>query len=125
MPHITIECSANIDTRHLDAMPRVVHEAAIATGVAPLDALRTRLVVHERYVIADQRPENKFIAVIARLGAGRSPEDKQRLAGAVMDAIVSLLGVDERDAALSVECQDIDPVSRINRNNLRARLEPG
>ena len=125
MPHITIECSANVETTHLDSIPRVVHEAAIATGVAPLDALRTRLVVHDRYVIADQRAENKFIAVTARLGAGRSVEDKQRLAGAVMDAIVGHLGADERDTALSVECQDIDPATRINRNNLMARQEPG
>jgi 5-carboxymethyl-2-hydroxymuconate isomerase len=125
MPHITIECSGNVDTLLLDDIPRVVHAAAIATGVAPLDALRTRLVVHDRYVIADQRPENKFIAVTARLGAGRTVADKQRLASAVMDAIVSHLGAAERDTALSVECQDIDPTTRINRNNLTARSEPG
>jgi len=125
MPHITIECSANVETTQLDSIPRVVHEAAIATGVAPLDALRTRLVVHDRYVIADQRAENKFIAVTARLGAGRSVADKHRLASAVMKAIVGHLGPAERDTALSVECQDIDPATRINRNNLKARQEPG
>ena len=125
MPHITVECSANVETTHLDALPRVVHEAAIASGVAPLDALRTRLVVHDRYVIADDRPENKFIAVTARLGAGRSVEDKQRLVGAVMDAVVGQLGAAERDTALSVECQDIDPASRVNRNNLAVRVGHG
>jgi len=125
MPHITIECSGNVDASHLDDLPRVVHAAAIASGVAPLDALRTRLVVHDRYVIADQRPENKFIAVTARLGAGRTVEDKQRLASALMDALVGHLGEAERDTALSVECQEIDPATRINRNNLKARLETG
>lgn len=124
MPHITIECSANVGADDLDGLPRVVHAAAIASGVAPLDALRTRLVVHDRYVIADDLPENKFIAVTARLGAGRTAAEKQRLAGAVMDAIVGHLGAAERDTALSVECQDIDLASRINRNNLKARLEP-
>ena len=123
MPHITIECSGNVDAVHLDEIPHVVHAAAIATGVAPLDALRTRLVVHDRYVIADQRQENKFIAVTARLGAGRTVADKQRLATAVMDAIVRHLGAAEVDTALSVECQDIEPTTRINRNNLKARLE--
>lgn len=123
MPHITIECSANVAADDLDELPGLVHAAAIASGVAPLDALRTRLVVHDRYVIADRRPENKFIAVTARLGAGRTVEDKQRLAGAVMDAIVGHLGTAERDTALSVECQDIEPTARLNRNNLKARLE--
>ncbi|MCU1359831.1 MAG: hypothetical protein JWN99_1120, partial [Ilumatobacteraceae bacterium] len=100
-----------------------LHAAAIATGVAPLDGLRTRVVVHQLYVIADQRPENKFIAVTGRFLQGRSVDDQKRLTAALMDALVEHLGDDERDISLSVEYNEIDPQTRLNRNTLKARLE--
>ena len=122
MPHVTIECSANVgQITDLDQLAAALHAAAIATGVAPLDALRTRVVVHDRYVIADALPENKFIAVSGRFLQGRSIDDKQRLVGALMDALVTHLGDAERDIALSVEYQEIDPATRLNRNSLQAR----
>ena len=124
MPHVTIECSANVtDITDLDHLARALHAAAIDSGVAPLDALRTRVVVHDRYVIADARPENKFIAVSGRFLQGRSIDDKQRLVAALMQALVTHLGEAERDIALSVEYQEIDPATRLNRNSLKARME--
>jgi 5-carboxymethyl-2-hydroxymuconate isomerase len=126
VPHLTIECSANVaDVTDLRALAQAVHAAAIATGVAPLDGLRTRVVVHDLYVIADQRPENKFIAISGRFLQGRSPDDKKRLVQAVMDALVEHLGEAERDISLSVEYQEIDAETRLNRNTLRARLDGG
>jgi 5-carboxymethyl-2-hydroxymuconate isomerase len=124
VPHLIIECSANVaDVTDLHAMSQALHAAAISSGVASLDALRTRLVVHDHYVIADQRPENKFVAVTGRFLQGRSLDDKQRLAGALMDAMVGQFGVAERDVTLSVEYQEIDAQTRLNRNSLKARLE--
>ena len=107
----------------LHAMSHALHAAAIASGVAPLDALRTRLVVHDHYLVADLRPENKFVAVSGRFLEGRSLADKQRLSGALMDAMVEHLGDAERDITLSVEYQEIDAATRLNRNTLKVRLE--
>jgi 5-carboxymethyl-2-hydroxymuconate isomerase len=124
MPHLTIECSANVrDVTDLHQMARALHAAAIETGVAPLDGLRTRVVVHELYVIADERPENKFIAVSGRFLQGRSLDDKRTMTQALMDALVAHLGDDERDVSLSVEFNEIDADTRLNRNTLKARLE--
>jgi 5-carboxymethyl-2-hydroxymuconate isomerase len=126
MPHLVVECSANVaDITDVDVMIHALHDAAIATGVAPLDALRTRLVVHQHYVIADERPENKFVAVSGRFLRGRAIEDQQRLTTALMDALVQHLGEAERDIALSVEYQEIVPETRLNRNSLQVRLESG
>jgi 5-carboxymethyl-2-hydroxymuconate isomerase len=126
VPHLIIECSANVaDVTDLDAMSMAIHAAAIESGVAPMDGLRTRMVVHQRYLIADQRPENKFIAITGRFMAGRPLEAKQRLVNAVMDALVAHLGDTEHDMTLSAEYQEIDPDTRLNRNTLKARLESG
>jgi 5-carboxymethyl-2-hydroxymuconate isomerase len=126
VPHLIIECSANLaDVTDLDALSLAVHTAAIESGVAPMDGLRTRMVVHQRYLIADRRPENKFIAITGRFMAGRPLDAKQRLVNAVMDALVAHLGDAQHDMTLSAEYQEIDPDTRLNRNTLKARLESG
>ena len=69
MPHLTIEYSANVaDHVDIDRLVGALHDAALATGVAALDALRTRAVRREHYAIADRHPDNAFVAVTARLG---------------------------------------------------------
>ena len=121
MPHLIVEYSANVaDVADVPQLVDAVHEAALATGIAPLDALRTRAVAREHYAIADRDPSNKFIAVTARLGAGRSDDEKDFLVGALMDALDAFLGEAQSSIMLSVEYQEIDPERRINKNNLRA-----
>lgn len=120
MPHLIIEHSANVaDLIDIDTLVTALHGAALATGIAPLDALRTRATTREHYAIADCDLSNAFIAVTARLGAGRSHDDKRTLVEAVMAALDGTLGEAQRNVMLSVEYQEIDPEYRINKNNLR------
>lgn len=120
MPHLIIEHSANVaELVDIDRLVDAVHDAALATGVAPLDALRTRAAARDHYAIADRDPANAFVAVTARLGAGRTPADKRLLIDSLMDALDRTLGEAQRSAMLSVEYQEIDPELRVNRNNLR------
>ena len=121
MPHLIIEYSANVaDVVDVPDLVGAVHAAALATGTAPLDALRTRAVARDHYAIADRDPSNKFIAVTARLGAGRSDSEKDSLVEVLMDALDEFLGEAQDTIMLSVEYQEIDPAHRINKNNLRA-----
>ena len=121
MPHVIVEYSANLEAQaDMAAVVDAVHAAALATGIAPLDGLRTRASVRSLYRIADGHPENAFVAVLARLGPGRTPEEKQRLIEALMGAVETALGSAAANAMLSVEYQEIDPELRVNKNNLRA-----
>ena len=120
MPHLIIEYSANVaDLVDIDELVDAVHDAALATGIAPLDALRTRAVGREHYAIADRDPANAFVALTARLGAGRTDAEKRTLIDALMAALDQALGDAQRNVMLSVEFQSIDPDLRINKNNLR------
>ena len=124
MPHLVIEFSANACTTtggpvDIDGLVEALHDAALATGVVPLDGLRTRAVGRNHYAIADRHPDNAFIAVTARLGAGRSDVDKARLIESLMDALERFLGDARQTMMLSVEYQEIDPDLRINRNHVR------
>lgn len=121
MPHLIVEHSSNVaDVADIDGLVEAVHLAALATGVAPLDALRTRAAPRDHYAIGDRHPDNKFIAVTARLGAGRSDDDKQLLIRALIDALDDYLGEAKQLMMLSVEYQEIDPRFRINENHLRS-----
>jgi len=121
MPHLIIEYSANVaDGVDVSELVVAMHDAALATGIAPLDALRTRAVAREHYAIADRDPSNKFIAVTARLGAGRSDDEKNFLVEALMNALDQELGEKQNTIMLSVEYQEIDPAQRVNKNNLRS-----
>jgi len=124
MPHITIEYSANVaDVTDVQALVDVVHERALATGIAPLLGLRTRATRVEHYAIADRRPENMFLAVTARLGAGRSAADKHRFIEALLDAVDTHLGTAQATMAISVEYTEIDREFRLNKNNLRSAAD--
>jgi len=124
MPHVTIEYSANVATDDggpvdVAGLVDALHDAALATGIATVDALRTRAVGRRYYAVADRHPDNMFVAVTARLGAGRSDDDKRRFVDALMSSLQGFLGEARATMMLSVEYQEIDPAFRVNSNNLR------
>ncbi len=128
MPHLVVEYSDNVARHHdIDELLAVVHDAALATGLPPLAGLRTRGVSRAHYRIATGDPDFAFIAIVARIGPGRSPDDKTAFLNAVLDAAEA--EVDRAGGPLvvswSIEIQEIDAGFRINRNHIRSRLEEG
>jgi 5-carboxymethyl-2-hydroxymuconate isomerase len=120
MPHLIVEYSANLESAvNVQTLIDAIHAAALATGVAPIDALRTRAERRDTYRIGDGHPENGFVAVAARLGAGRTAEQKHRYLSAILEAMESTLGNQASNVMLSVEYQEIDRDFRINKNNAR------
>ncbi|MEL6891153.1 MAG: 5-carboxymethyl-2-hydroxymuconate Delta-isomerase [Actinomycetota bacterium] len=134
MPHVIIEFSANVCSTQrgpvdIDALVDAVHDAALATGTASVDALRTRAVGRHHVAVGDRHPDNGFIAVTARIGPGRSDDEKRAFAAALIDAVEAHVGRAAATMMLSVEVQEIDAAFRINRNHLRTaingRAHPG
>ncbi|MEO1061890.1 MAG: 5-carboxymethyl-2-hydroxymuconate isomerase [Actinomycetota bacterium] len=125
MPHIVIEHSANLEAHaDVDDLVAVVHAAAIADGLPPADGLRTRAVSREHYRIADGDPAWGFVAITARIGAGRADGDKRRFLDALTEtADAWAREIAPLDIAVSVELQEIDPAWRANRNHVRAAME--
>ena len=120
MPHLIVEHSANVE--HVPLILEAVHAAALGTGLASVDALRTRAACRESYVIGDRHSDNAFIALTARLGPGRSGDEKQLLIDALMTAIEATVGEAADHMMLSVEIQEIDSAMRLNHNHLRAHI---
>ena len=125
MPHVTLEYSGNLSARiDFSALCGLVHGAMLDSGLFELGAVRVRALRSEHCAIADQLPENAFIDVSVRIGAGRTAEEKQRLGEALFAAMAGSLGAlfETPHFALSLEIRDIDPVLSWKKNAMHARL---
>ncbi len=126
MPHLTIEYSANVaDHQDIQNLVDVVHDAAIAHGLAPLEGLRTRAVAREHYRVANGNPDYAFIALHARIGPGRTDDDKSSFITDVLDAAQAEVKASAGPLAIcwSIELNEIDPATRINRNEVRTHMQ--
>ena len=126
MPHLIVEYSANLeDDVDIDALLGALHAAAIRTGVFPLGGCRTRAARRDHYVVSDDRPENAFVHVIARIGAGRDVATKKRAGDQIFVTLTDqLAGVyATRPLGISFEIVEIDADCTWKRNNLHEALE--
>jgi len=126
MPHVFVEYSANVaDHAPIDELVAAMHTAIIETDIGPLAGIRTRGFRRDDYAIADRHADNMFVAVIIRIGPGRTPEVKKACVADMTEALKIHLAhlCDTKPIALSVEMQEIDAEFRINHNNLRDYLE--
>jgi 5-carboxymethyl-2-hydroxymuconate isomerase len=125
MPHVVIECSANLDNLvDLNEVVRQLHDSALSTGVFPLGGIRTRVHVVEHYRIADGNPANGFMHVEMAIGQGRDLPTRRRAAETVFHALCAAI---DRSAAgqplaLSLELRELERETSFRRNNIHDRL---
>jgi 5-carboxymethyl-2-hydroxymuconate isomerase len=122
MPHVIVEYSANIEDKiRVPQLLATLHEAIGQTGIAEIAGLRTRAERRDEYRVADNHPENGFVAILVRIAQGRSLETRkmvlETLTAAVNKHLEAVFAT--TPLALSVEVQEIDPVLRVNRSNIR------
>jgi 5-carboxymethyl-2-hydroxymuconate isomerase len=125
MPHLSVEYSANLEGRtDLDALCNVLLETVLQTGLFETGAVRVRAFRAEHYAVADRLPENSFIDLQFRIGAGRSDDDKKRtgeaLFAAASDALSALFATPH--FALSLEIREIDADLSWKKNAIHPRL---
>lgn len=125
MPHFLVEYSTNLG-QALD-VPRlldVLTDAAVDTGVFPLPGVRARAMPRDTYRIADGHPENGFVHVNLRIGAGRSVETRKEAGQKVFDALTDYLAplIDARPMAVSFEITEIHPELNFKKTNIRDHM---
>ncbi len=123
MPHIIAEYSSNLeDTLDVQALIDALHQVMIESGLAELAAIRTRAERREVYRIADGSPQNGFVHIISRMRVGRSKEQLQRLADALLAAADRALErtYKQHPTLLAVEIHEIDQLT-VRRNTIREK----
>jgi 5-carboxymethyl-2-hydroxymuconate isomerase len=121
MPHLIIEYSTNLDVDiAMPALAAAIHAAALETGVFPIGGCRTRLAPRAAYVIGDGHPDNRFIHVQARIGAGRPADVRQRAAEQIFARLKAATEAvfNKHPLGLTFEIVEIDPVGSLKHNNL-------
>ncbi len=102
-----------------------VHSAAQKAGVFEPGGIRTRLERREHYRVADCDPDNAFVYVGVRIGAGRSEDIRKKAGDALFQAACSAL----EDAyaagplAISLELSEIEPVTSFKKNNIHEHIK--
>ena len=125
MPHVVVEYSANLEEElDIRALLQKIHAAVLASGVFKVSAIRTRAERREVYVIADGDPDNAFMHIDVRMGAGRDATTRMSVAQGVLDTIAAeTREVFKRTGlGLSVEVREIDNNAALRLNNLHERV---
>ena len=126
MPHFIVEHSANLSAPHdMQALAQKISDVTNATGIFPLAGIRVRMHPVETYAMADGHPDNAFVAVIMRIGAGRDLETRQSAGRTVYDCICEFFAdeIERGFMAVSVDMEINDPDMSFKRNGVADRLK--
>ncbi|WP_048646758.1 5-carboxymethyl-2-hydroxymuconate Delta-isomerase [Nitratireductor soli] len=125
MPHFIFEYSANLE-RHLDigALCDSTLRVAVETGVFEKGGIRVRAHRCDAYAIADGLPENAFLHLMVRIGAGRPLEVRKAAGERVFEALSAFCAplLARPHFALSFELCEIDPETSWKKNTIHPRL---
>lgn len=125
MPHLSIEYSGNLDGRaDIEGLCRDLRGAMLETGLFEIGAVRVRAIRCSAWAVADLDPQNAFVDLSLRVGAGRTLADKARAGEAIFVAAQTSLRplFETPHFALSLEIREIDAELSWKRNAMHARL---
>lgn len=125
MPHLILDHSANLEARaDIPALCASLHEAMRNCGLFELGAIRVRALRAENYAVADLLPENAYLHLTLRIGAGRSLDDRKRAGEAIFQAACTALAplFATPHFALTLEMVEIDPDLSWKKNVIHPRL---
>lgn len=122
MPHFRVEYSRNLeDALRLPSLFETLSDVAAGTGVFPLPGIRCRALPRDTYRVADGHPDNGFVHVELRVGAGRDVPVLRAAGEEIFEALnghmAALLA--ERPVALSFEIAEIHPDLNFKTGNIR------
>lgn len=126
MPHFRVEYSRNLEAAlDVPVLFDRLTDVAAGTGVFPLAGIRCRALPRDAYRIADGHPDNGFVHVELRVGAGRDVSTLRRAGeavfGALKDQMEGLLA--RQPIALSFEIAEIHPDLNFKAGNIRAHMK--
>ncbi len=126
MPHFRIEYSRNLEAPlALSALFETLTGVAASTGIFPLAGIRCRALPRDWYRIADGHPDNGFVHVEFRVGAGRDVtvlrQAGEDLFAALREHMAEMMT--DRPVALSFEISEIHPDLNFKTGNIREYMK--
>jgi len=120
MPHITLECTANVTIDFQDFFANLTQQL-VATGHAPKLGIKCRVAAATDYYIIDGNAEYKMANLFIRLREGRNPEVLQNFSKIGMDLMETYFKEDIRakKIILSTEIKELIKGLDLTKNSIR------
>ena len=122
MAHFIYEYSANLPAAQLDlpGLMEKMHNAAAESGIFPLAGLRSRALRCEDFRVGDGNPENGFLNLSMKVGAGRDLDTRMAIGRTLFDILIAHLQplFDSRGLAVSFEMRELEEQVKFNHKNI-------
>jgi len=125
MPHCRLEYSGNLErVIDLDTLCQLIADVMAGSELFEVGGIRVRAFRADHHVVADAHPDNGFIDMTLRIGAGRSTDAKKDFGDQLFEKVSNHLGAlfEKPHFALSFEIQEIDSGLSWKKNSMHARL---
>ncbi|MFW8566573.1 5-carboxymethyl-2-hydroxymuconate isomerase [Orrella sp. 11846] len=126
MPHAWIEYSKNIkDRSEIKTLKHTVYRSALESGIFPVGGVRVRSQMIDDYIVGDDHPDNSFVHIVLRIGAGRDLETKKKAADMIFEAVKAHLKPLHEAVPLAVafEVQEMSADLNYKYNNLHEYIK--
>ena len=119
MPHLTLEYTDNIDF-DVQTLLACLHSELVATGAINLKGLKSRVVRHSEYRIADGNPEYAFVHVNLLIREGRPLEVQKDASQRVMAVLEETFGerFNNNYLSLSVDIKEMRDGIALTHHNI-------
>jgi 5-carboxymethyl-2-hydroxymuconate isomerase len=127
MPHLIYEYTDNLKAEgDIPGLLRKTNQVVLAQGgVFPTGGIRARAICLTDYCVADGSADDAFVHLTFKMGAGRTPEEKQKvgdeLFAMLKDHFAELFA--RRGLALSMEIVEFSEAGTWKHNNIHARYK--
>ena len=108
MPHLTVEYTKNIRCVGTTSALRALNEALMSSGEFEEVDIKSRAVPLEIFAVGTSSDPRGFVHVKLAILDGRSPEVKEMLSQALLQALLSICQSEGQQVQLCVEVFDID-----------------
>lgn len=125
MPHLIMEYSANLDEDlDIPVLFEQMNATALETGVFPIGGIRTRAVRCEHYRIGEGDPDNTFVYLTIKVGAGRDLETLKDAGAKIFETLTNYLQpiFDRRYMSIGLDIQELHPELGFKQNNIHKKL---
>lgn len=125
MPHAWIEVSANIAKEpEVGRLARCIYDCALETGLFPVGGVRVRFQEISQVIVGDGHPDNAFVHVVLRIGAGRPIAAKKAAADEIFAELKALMTplAARKPLAVAFEVQEMSADFNYKFNNLHEKI---
>ncbi|MCX2525346.1 5-carboxymethyl-2-hydroxymuconate Delta-isomerase [Larsenimonas rhizosphaerae] len=125
MPHLHIEYSPHLEQRvDVREVCLAAHRVMTDSDLFPLAGIRIRAFAAEHCIVADDHPDNDFLAMTLSVGSGRTQADLKAAGDRLFAAVQSVLAtpLSTPHFALSLEIREIDAALSWKDTPIHSRL---